>query len=471
MPLVRIILRTEIVRGDKRSLINTGKEVEQREQAEKEEADRISKLRSELRSKSRNINTETEPESHRIIEYLEAVFSEDETERNEAPVRLAQSVRVGADLFPEAAINLVLLLAGSNDFSGLMLPVCAELAKRRSDLCSPLSRMALDNIEKGLHPELSASVLDALGKDGTYALSEVHVKQLLLSQSHFRLLGVNQRSDYPHSTSVVIQGFDAEPDKIQNIVRRELQSERAVVRFGLCGAIKLIQNQRPQFVENLLEDLVRSLELPEDARLDAEPPSGQIIRILQSAFRYSPKKVDTFLAESMSRVRPAVQEDIVRVYRDQFFDRTKPWEDRRERRNRTEVTESEKVAIQRLLAWIKDGDIHIDIRAEALEALGIACDYSVAGVLSEFDTLFGYFAIVIAKEYPPAPPPKIVLPNQPQSAQLEQLDEFSRAQQWDVFKQQLLECLKKLCETRSSDIFDTLSNCLNQPWEHLENSF
>ena len=447
------------------------KEVEQREQVEKEESDRIFKLRSKLRSKSRNINAETEPESHQIIEYLEAFFSEDEAERNNASERLAQSARVGADLFPDAAVNLVLLLAGSNDFSGLTLPICTELAKRRPDLCSPLSRMALDNIEKGLHPELSASVLDALGKDGTYALSEVHVKKLLLSQSHYRLLGVNQRTDYPHSTSVIVQGFDAEPDKIQNIVRRELQSERAAVRFGLCGAIKLIQYQRPQFVENLLEDLVRSLELPEDARLDAEPPSGQIIRILQSAFRYSPKKVDAFLAESMSRVRPAVQEDIARVYRDQFFDRTKTWEDRRERRNRTEVTESERVAIQRLLSWLKDDDIDIDIRARALEALGIACDYSVAGVLSEFDSLFGYFAIVSAMEHPPPPLPKIVLPNQPKSTKLDQLDEFSRAQQWNIFTQRLLDCLKKLCATRSLEIFNTLSNCLSQPWEHLDNGF
>ena len=449
------------------------KKVQQREQAHKEEADRIAKLRSELRSKSREISSETEPESHRVLKYLEAVFSEDEAERNEASERLKQSARVGADLFPDAAIKLVLLLAGSNEFSGSTLPVCAELASGRSDLGSHLSRTALDNIEKRLHPELSASVLKALGNGVAYPLSEVCIKRLLLSQDHYRSFRnlTDEESDYPHSSAILVRSFDVDPDGIQNIVRRELQNENDAVRFQLCGAIKLIQNQRPQFVENLLDDLARSLDLHEDTRSGVETSSGQIVHILQSAFRYSTKTVDAFLAKSMLRVRPAVQEDIVRVYRDQFFDRTLSWEERYEQKNRTEVSEPEKAAIQRLLAWAKDDDIEIDIRVKALEALGIACDYAVAGVLGEFDSLLGYFAIVSGKERPPDPPPKILLPNQPQNAQLERLDEFKRIQEWSSFKRRLQGCLEELCRAKPSEVFDSVYGCLQQPSAHLEDGF
>jgi hypothetical protein len=452
---------------------NHREEVQRDEQAAKEEADRISRLRSDLRSKSRDINAEAEPESYRIIEFLEAVFSEDEAQCNEASERLKQSARLGPDLFPDAAIDLILVLAGSDEFSKLILPVCAEFASRRSDLGIRLNQIALDNIEKGLQPELSASVLDALGDAVAYPLREACIKRLLLSQNHYRPLGGcgEDEPDYSHSTAIIVRSFDADPESVQNIIRRKLQNENDYVRVQLCGAIKPIQRERPQIAVNLLDDLVLSLKLYEDEQVGTETPSGQIIHILQSAFRHSTESVDQFLAESMYRVRPTVQEDIVRVYRDQFFNRTVSWEEQREHRNRAEVSEPEKAAIQRLLAWAKDDQLEIDIRAQVVEALEIACSYANAGVLSHFDSLLGYFAIVSGEKLPPAAPPKILLPGQPQDPKLEQLHEFSRTQQWGIFKQRLQDCLKDLCEARPSEVFDSICGCLNQPMEHLEDGF
>ena len=448
-------------------------DVQEREQADKEEADRIFKLRSELRSKSKDISEETEPESHRVLKYLEAVFSEDEAERNEVSERLKQAVRLGADLFPDAAINLVLQLAGSNDFSELMLPVCAELARRRSDLGSRLSKVALDNIEKGLYPELSASVLDMLGSDVAYPLSELHIERLLFSQNHYHpfFSRTGEKPKNPHSTAVIVQSFDAEPDSVQNTVRRGLQNEKEAIRFQLCRAIRLIQNHRPQFIDNLLGDLIRALDFHENTQSEEERPSTQIIHILQSAFRYSTKRVDKFLVESMSCVRPTVQEDIVRVYRYQFLDQRTNWKEQNGQRSQTEVSEPKKAAIQRLLAWAKDDNIEIDIRVEVLEALGIACGYVREEILGEFESLLGYFAIISSKENPPGPPPKILLPNQAQNTQLDQLDELRRIQQWDSFKQRLQICLKKICKVKPSEAFDIVSGCLDNPLEDPENDF
>jgi hypothetical protein len=448
-------------------------ETQKREQVTKEKADRISQLRSDLRLKSRNMSTEAEPESHRILEFLEAVFSEDEAVRNGAAERLKQSARLGPDLFPDAAIDLVLILAGSDEFCALMLPVCAELASRRPDLGARLSKTALDNIEKGLHSELAASVLVALGNAVAFPLDGACIERLLLSQDHYRPIGgwEDDGPDYSHSTAILVRSFDAEPLSVQSVIRRELHNENDYVRVQLCGAVKLIQEKRPQIVVTLLDDLVRSLELYEDERLGTQTPSGQIIHILQAAFRHSPEVVDQFLAGSMARVRPTVQEDIIRVYRDQFFDRTEGWEERREQRNRAEVSECEKAAIQRLLTWAKDDRLEIDIRAHALEALEIACKYATLGALNHFDSLLGYFAIVSGEKRLPDAPPKILLPGQPPEPQLVQLNEFSRTQQWQIFKQRLQKCLKELCEARPSEVVDSVSGCLSQPLEDLEDGF
>ena len=445
------------------------KEAHKCEQADKKEADRISKLRSELRSKSRDISTETASESYRILEYLEAIFSEDETECKEAAERLEQSARIGADLFPDAAIEMILLLAGSNEFSELLLPVCKELASRRPDLVTRLSSVSLDNIERGLHLEQSASVLDALGDGVTYPLDEVYITQLLLSQDHDSWS--SDEPDYSHSTAIIVRSFDADPESVQNIVRRELQNESDYVRVYLCRAIKLIQEIRPQIAINLLHALVQSLELYENARSGEEKPSEQIIKILQSAFRHSTDMVDHCLVESMDRVRPAVQEDIVSIYRDPFFDRTISSEKRREQQNRTEVSEPEKIAIQRLLAWAKDDRLEIGIRVRVGEALETACTYASTEMLNHFDSILGYFAIISGQEHLPNAPPRILLPDQPQSTQLEQLDEITRSQQWRAFKRRLEKCLEKLCEVKPSEVFESVCDCLDQPSAHLEDGF
>ena len=175
----------------------------------------------------------------------------------------------------------------------------------------------------------------------------------------------------------------------------------------------------------------------------------------------------------MARVRPAVQEDIVRVYQGQLFDQTISWDERHEYRNRTKVTEQEKVAIKRLLSWARDDRFEIDIRANALEALEFACRDASAEMLNHFDSLLGYFAIISGEERPPAPPSKILLPNQTQTqdTQLEPLKELRRTRQWDSFKRRLRRCLKELCKAKPSKTFGSVFDCLNQPSEHLEDEF
>jgi hypothetical protein len=448
------------------------KESQKHQEAAGEEADRISRLRSDLRLRFRDMSAEAQPEAYRILEFLQAVFSDNEAERSEACERLKQSARIGPDLFPGDAIELLLSLAVSLEFSRSILPVCEELARKRSDLRMELYKAALGNIEKGLQPELSASALEALGAVVTYPLGEICIERLLLSQNHFRPFGgwENAGTDYSHSTAVLVRSFDADPESVQKIIRRALQNENDYVRVQACGAMRLIQQTCPQIAVNMLADLIQSLKLYEGERAGTTP-SGQITQMLEQAFRHCHGSVDQFLAESMPRVRPTVQEDIIRVYRDQFFDRSVTWEERRLQRKRTEVSEAEKVAIERLLGWIKDDQLEIDIRTGALEALEMACSYAAPGVLGRFDSLLGYYAIISAQENPPDAPPEIVPPNYRQDPQLERMNQFRRRQQWGILKQRLQNCLQELCKASPSEVFDSICGCLDQPLEHIEEGF
>lgn len=453
---------------------NQRQETQRQEQAALHEANRISELRAELRGKTREISIEAEPEAYRILQFLEELFSEEDSKRNEASQRLKQSASIGPDLFPDEAIDFVLLLACSDEFAKLILPVCVELARGRSlGLTDRLCEIVFNNIEKGFCLELSASVLVALGDAVIYPVQDIYIERLLLLQNHYHPLGGwgSSRLNYSDCTTILVKSFDADPQSIVNVVRRELQNEDDFVRIHLCGALKLIQKERPQVALSLLKDLATSLELYEDQELGTQTPSGEIIHILQAAFQYSPEHIDRFLAESIIQTRQTVQADIVRIYRDQFIERNISWEERLKLGERNEVSNCEQIAIQRLILWMQDDRIEIDTRADVLEALEVACKYATAGVLIHFDVLLGYFAIISSQEHPPDPPPKILIPGQIEPPQLEQLNTFSRNQQWSIFKQRLQQCLAEICEAKPVEVFDSVTGCLNQSLDHIKDEF
>ncbi len=448
-------------------------EMQKYEQENKKEAERISQLRSEMRIMSKKIAVEVESESQRIIEFLEAFFDENEKSRKRAAESLKQSAHLAADIFPDVAVNLIFGFAISTEFSGLILPICSELAAKRADLSSRLYRIALDNIEKRLHVELSASVLEALGNSITYPLDEEYIEKLILAQDHYHHFGIRGDSKlaYPKSTAVLIHCFDAEPNSVQHVISRILQKQDDHSRVQLCGALKLIQEERPQIVLNLLDNLVKALEMHEDAQSGIETPSGKIIHLLQAVFRDYPERVDKVLSDSFIRVRPAVQEDIIKVYRDQFFDCTISWDQRLESKKRDTVSKNEEEAIKRLLGWAKDDRIEIDIRSCAIEAFEMACDYATAGVLPHFNALLGYVALISGKKNLPVSPPQIFIPGQKNNPQLEELNNFNRKQEWEIFKQRLQKCLEEICENRPTEVFELVADCLNQSYDQMEDSF
>jgi hypothetical protein len=445
----------------------------QREAERRNRAQRIVELRSHLRAESRTINADVEPESKKLINFLESLFDEDVDNRRLGSERLQHAAELAPELFPEPAIALLLTLALSEDFAELVLPILAQLAGRRGDLVERLQTTALDAIKRHLRTEQAAAIIVRLGIAARFPLDDASVESLLLSQVHQVPIGGwrEGRPGYSCSTAVLVGTFDSEPESLEAVVRRHLQSDDAEIRVSLCGAVRLVQEHRPKLALRLLNDLKRSLELPEEERLSSATPSGKLTHILCDAFKSFPEQIDASLAEWFPTVRPAVQEDVVKVYRDQCFERALDREQRRSQRMRADVGDAERIAISRLLEWAKDDRLQPDIRTEALGAIEQACEDSTMAVMPRFDSLLGYCALVISEKEPPPRPLAIVMPGQQDDPHLNQLDALNRKQHWGFFKQRLEKCLEVLCSANPKKLFPTVSACLTQPGIYLTTEF
>lgn len=446
--------------------------VQKQEREVKDRETRTHELRSRFRSEAQVIGRDADPEFEKIVSFIEKLFSDDKGQRETAAERLQQSAQLASDLFPKSAIDLILFIAETKEYSSLIVPVCVVFSRTRYELSSRLEQVAKSNVLNRLQPESWAQVLDQLDACVKYPLDNDLIECLILAQNHRVPIGgwEEGKPTYHNSTAVLVRSFDANPDAVNVVFRRLLLDQNDSKRLAAAGGLELIQATRPSITEKLLSELVASLELIDEEWSTVGTASNKVVHVLQATFRQSPRDTDLFLAESMKRVRLAVQEEIVRVYRDQFFDHSIDWRERKARQcARTALSEAEGVAIKRLMEWVKNDAMDIETRAEAAEALTMACTYAPAGMIAEFDSLLGYYAIVGEQDEPPAPPPRIVLPGQPQHPQLEQLEVFGRKQQWWILKQGLEQCLQELADNQPAVVFDLISGFLEKHYSSLGN--
>ena len=425
---------------------------------------RIRQLRAELRDKSASMKGQATVEARSILAYLEAVFSECEEERNQASERIKQAVSLGADLLPIEAARLITALARTPEYSEAMLPVCAVLAPALPDLAEDLIETALTNIEKGLHVEMSAAVFDALGDSAPYPINELHVRQLVLSQDHHPLATVFNRegSNYVHSTSVLIKSFDANPESVTSVVRQELENELEQFRHSVCGAIALIQKERPGIALDLLDSLIASLNLYESDET-SYGPSTKIVPVLREALRYSPLVVDQAIAATFARARPAVQGDLADVYQQLHGSDDDV--------NPPCAPQLADVVVGRLWDWVRDERLIINIRTQSLDSLESAYSRFPARSVDDFGPLLGYLAIVSAQEEPSGRPPAIEIPGHPENQLMDQLDRQTDRIRWNAFKRGLADCLTMLSRQDPHKAFQAIADCLDQPLDQINPEF
>jgi hypothetical protein len=452
-----------------RQIIDEHKEqVRLRAEADQKRTEEIERLRSELRAQSKSIGEGSPTESQRIAEFLESMFSDSSEEQEASAAKLKQAAQVGADLFPEPAIDLLTKMFHNDEFGRAAIEICTELAERLPGNAKKFERAALDAIRNRRYPHEASAIIARIGDAATYPIDVECVKCLLFSQYHdVPIGGWGYKPDYSATTEVLVRSYDADDHNFLKLLREYLQYNNDEVRKHFCGALNLLQKTRPAIVHRLLPDLMKSLERYEKKDITHGGPSGKIIKVFQWAFHNASEMIDSFLAENMERVRPTVQEDIVHVYRDQFFDRNLDWRERRGR-DESNISHPERVAIRRLLTWIKNDALEPEIRNKAAEVLDIACSHATGVMVKEFDYLLGYYALLCEQQEPPPAPPKILLPNQQEEdPALVRMNEVSRKQQWGFLKHNVVKCLEELCKLRPREVFDSVYGCLSNPSAQL----
>ncbi|MDE2842101.1 MAG: hypothetical protein OXN21_01835, partial [Chloroflexota bacterium] len=441
--------------------------IAQAEQAQRlldETSQRIQELRAELRGKSAGMVEQESAEARSVLVYLEAVFSESEAERDEASEFIKQAASIGADLFPIEAARLIATLARTPEYSEAMLPVCAVLANSVANIAEDLVETALINIKAGLHVELSAAVLGSVGSAAIFPLSEIYIRQLMLSQDHHPLSVAFdvERSNYPNSTLVLAKCFDADKESVTSVAREELKSEIDHNRHNVCGAIGLLQKERPSIGLDLLDSLITSLNLY-DSDYTYYGPSTSIVPVLRATLMHDPAATDEAIGAAFPTARPAVQEDFINAYA-------------RLERSHLDVDENTNpqlpgVATNRLWEWIRDERLIVEVRHEALKSLASTYELFPSRAADDLNTLLGYLAIVSAQERPPLRPTALEIPGHSGSEIVEQLEQQSDLMRWHSFKRELAGCLTTLGRYDASMVFQAVADCLDQPLEQMNEDF
>ena len=441
--------------------------VDQTEQARRQSDEtnrRIQELRAELRAKSAGMIEQESAEARSVLAYLEAIFSESQSERDEASEFIRQAASIGAELFPIEAARLIATLARTPEYSEAMLPVCAVFGTELTDLAEDLVEMALANIEAGLQVESSAAVLRSVGDAATFPLSPLHIRQLMLSQGHHPLSMVFNREEpnYPSSTWVLVKSFDADGESVTSIACEELESGSDHNRHSVCGAIDLVQQERPGIGLDLLDSLITSLN-----RYDSDDthygPSTKIVPLLRATLMHDPVATDEAIGTAFRSTRPAVQEDFTNVY---------------ERLGRSDRNVDENIHPQipaivtnGLWKWIRDERIPVEVRHEALRALASTYEFCPSKTADDLESLLGYLAIVSAQEQPPIRPTSLEIPGHPSNEIVEQLERQTDLMKWNSFKRELAECLTTISRHDESVVFQAVADCLDQPLDQMNEDF
>ncbi len=425
------------------------------------EKTRIADLRAKLIEHSKMIANSAPAETKEIVRFVERLFSDQVNDRDEASSRLIESARLAPDLFPGEAVSLLIELATTEDHAAVTLPICIAIGEKATEVRPQLLELAQNNIAARRHVHLSAELLNAVGDEGTFPLSENCVVSLFFDQQHgmHPVAWSRSRLDYSWHLKAIERSYDADPESVLAVLRGWITNDNQQVRVRFLGGLRMLQASRPQVADDLLATLVESLHLYENKDGGSKTPSGQIKKIIASIFARTPKKCDEILAKTFCGARAAVREDIIGIYSEQYRTSARKRDDSVD----GQCQESLLIASERLLSWIKDDTLDLELRVEAADALENACDDFPSETIEKFDTVFGILAMIMSQDAPPDPPPKILIPGEEVDPRIAGLNEYRIKQNWHILKQRLTNCLQSLGKSLPDRVYETVAGCVGQP--------
>ena len=246
------------------------------------------------------------------------------------------------------------------------------------------------------------------------------------------------------------------------VVRTELGSDLEQHRHNTCSALALIQQSRPNLAISLLDALIASLKLYESDETGYEP-STVIRRVLRAGLVHNPSVVDNAIGAAFTSARPAVQADLAGVYRQ--------WQRSRDDGNESLCPHVGEISATRLLQWVRDERLNIQVRQEALRSLESIYRQFPERAIGDFGILLGYLAIVSAQEEAPKRAPSLEIPGSPHNELAKQLEQRSDLLRWNAFKSELAQCLTLLSRYDAPMVLQAVTECLNRPLDEMNEEF
>lgn len=412
----------------------------ERAENERVRTEQLTALRKQLRLMSQCATQSTKPTERQILFFIEKIFSEDEGERKKNSEQLIRAAKIGSDLFPPIAIDILTEQSLSTQFAPQCLPICVELSKQRLDLAQTFQKIAFETIRVNGFTELAANILVNIENQLDFPLPSDIVKGLIISQSHSYFMGslYGETHEYPYSNQLLSRSYDSSPNSITEPLKILLKNDEKYQRINICGVIEELQEKHPQLGLDLLADLVSAFELPDDPY--GESADGRIRLCIAKIYLFFPNKVDEYLASQIPNRRPAVQQEIVATYSEII---SIPYRENNKEKSNEDNLAAE-LAIARCINLAKESNLDIEVRLEGAKAIKEACTDRPNIATKYFNSLLGYY-LIICEQDAPSMPPKIVLPNQDKSnLYLEQLDKYSHEQNWGMFTSEIFDGVKAL---------------------------
>jgi hypothetical protein len=441
----------EIIESAKAQQLVQEKETEVRRE-------QLAAVREELSQTINNALSSVESRQREILVLIEKLFS-DEPKRQETSDLLVSCARIGAELFSQVAIDILVDQSLSAEFAQFCLPICRELAERLPNMSARIAGAAVEAIERTHCKELAAGVVLVL-PDGavSYPLNEKTISELIEGQYHYRDIGSTARAErvYTDSTQLLVKCYDADSDSVNSVFKRFLAIDDKFTRINACGSLGLVQAERPKIGIDLLPAIVASLELPDDGYEDSADARARD-RIVQ-ALKFDRRYVDDFLMSELQKRRLAVQQEIVDAYgrlaNESFWDAEG-------RRHVLKAAENDiRFAVARCVDFLQNESLDVYVRDIALEALNALCHDNSDFLADRFDQLLGYYVIISSVDEP-TQPPKIIIPDEIQkSPVVVALEKNRQRQTWDFMKGKLLSVLKRVAQNGTgTNIAKTICQC------------
>lgn len=243
------------------------------------------------------------------------------------------------------------------------------------------------------------------------------------------------------------------PDLVKSAISDQLRAQQKYLRIGACNGIETIMGFDPKFGLDVAEDVIRSLELPDDHYGEEGSAGGWARRTLGRLLLEFPDELDALIQQESAKASEGVRAALFNVYDDTL---------RTLRRNRTPLARGHELAFTRMVEALSK---RLD-NERMLTLIWLFRDIPKSSpqlVGRHFDTLLGAAALVASDLDTPSSP---LLDLDPRPNPLKALETATRRSMLTSLLDAIMEALGAVSARKPS----SLGRSLVQTYEGVDDS-